>query len=101
LEALNFNNGLFMSGHWISLTEMVIDKIDRQQDDKGKKEKEQRVTIRCTVMHGLHLIVNSEGRHSCLTGNIAADHQHDAEFADGMGKAKHDAGKDGYWGAAL
>ncbi len=44
------------------------------------------------VFQRLDVVINLHRHHSGLVGNIAADHQHHAEFADGMGKTE-DAGR--------
>ena len=46
------------------------------------------------VLHGLHAIVDLHRHHACFLRNVAADHQDDAEFADGMGKCQDRAGEE-------
>ena len=42
----------------------------------------------------LDIVVDGDRQHLGLAGNVAADHQHHAEFADGMGEAQHRAGEE-------
>ena len=47
----------------------------------------------CGIVEGLHLFIDRNGDDPGLTGNIAADHQDDAEFAERMGEGQDGGGE--------
>ena len=71
---------------------MMIDQIYQQQDEEGEGEQSDGVMIGQRIVDGLYFIVDGDGSYAGLAGDTAADHHDYAEFADGVGEAKHSAG---------
>jgi hypothetical protein len=82
-------------------------RVEQDERDEGDAQQEQRGAIGLGVAEILNLIVDGDGQGAGSAGDIAADHEDDAEFTHGVGEAKggcgdygtegerqHDFGKD-------
>ena len=55
-------------------------------------QKDRRSVIGCGVVEVLHLVVEHDGKSAGRAGDVAAEHEHDTEFAYGMQKAEKGGG---------
>ncbi|MNE14427.1 hypothetical protein D3C80_1073070 [compost metagenome] len=63
--------------------------IQRQQDDKREHQHGPGQPVGLGVFHGFDMVVDLHRDHAGFIGNVAADHQHDAELTDGVGEAEN------------
>src|SRR5574343_771564 len=78
----------------------VVEGIERQQYGETEQDHAAGQPVRLRVFQGFDVIVDLYGDNARLLRNIAADHQDDAEFPNGMCKAKDGAGQEpwpGQW----
>jgi len=61
--------------------------------DEGHRQQEQRHAARRAGVERLRAIVDREGHRAGFAGNVAADHQHHAEFAERVRKRQHGGGQ--------
>src|SRR5579871_6618236 len=66
--------------------------VDDGENDEGEEQQDECCAVRYVVIRRLHLVVNIDRNGARYAGDVAADHEHHAEFADGVREAQHDAG---------
>ena len=65
---------------------------DRQHGEAERQQNERGAVCRC-VIERLHLVVNQNGDRLRCAGNIAADHEHHAELAQGVRETQNHPGQ--------
>jgi hypothetical protein len=71
-----------------SHTNAAVQPVDESEKDKRNPEQGEGELIGGRVFDGLDVIVNGDGDGARCTGEIAADHEHDAEFTEGVREGK-------------
>ena len=61
--------------------------VEHQQDGKREHQQKAGQPVGFAILQRFDMIVDLHRHDAGFTGNVAADHQHHAEFADSMGKA--------------
>ena len=71
-----------------------------KQDERGEgdSKEHERGVVGLGVGEILHLVVDGDGESARGAGNVAADHEDDAEFSDGVGEAEGGGCEDGAGG---
>ena len=75
-------------------TYTTVDGVDERQNRERNTEKNERHAIGGRVLERLHVIVDIDGDCACDARQIAADHEHDAEFAQRVSEAEHQRSDD-------
>ena len=68
--------------------------VDPQQHREAEQQQPRGEAMRRGVFDRLDVAVQLRGDHARRAGDVAADHQHDAELADGVREAQHRGGDD-------
>src|SRR5580692_7596728 len=70
---------------------LTIDGVHHRQNCERDREQHERHSIRVRILKRLHVIVDIDRDGARDTSKIAADHEHNAELAHGVGKAENNS----------
>ena len=65
-----------------------VEGVERQQDEEAESQHAAGQPVRLRVFERFDMVVDLHRDDPRLAGDVAADHQHDAEFADRVGEAQ-------------